>query len=52
MVTASNRNTAESPCSPTTHACTLRGCTPHSWAMRSVKRKVSSDVPEPMTATG
>ena len=47
----SSRNTHESPCSPTTHACTLRGCTAHSRANASVSRSVSSAVPEPMTAT-
>ena len=29
----------------------LRGCTPHSVASRSPKRRVSSDVPEPMIDT-
>ena len=51
MVTLLNRNTDESPCSPMTHAWMLRGCTPHSLARRSPKRRVSSDVPDPMIET-
>ena len=51
MVTLSNRNTDESPCSPMTHAWMLRGWTSHSVARRSPKRRVSSDVPDPMIET-
>ena len=51
IVAELNSSTAESPCSPTTHACTAAGCTWQTEESSPRSRQVSSDVPEPITST-